>query len=64
MIITKVEMTREIIANGAALKTKSSFFNNVKIANPNIRIILKSFSDRNKSPEIRFKVPNISRKTS
>lgn len=64
IIITKVEITREIIAYGAAWKTKSKFFNKVSIANPNIKTILKSFSERNKSPEIRFKVPKISMRTS
>ena len=64
IIITKVEITREIIANGAAWKTKSNFFSKVNIAKPNINTILKNFSDKNKSPEIRFKVPNISRRTS
>lgn len=57
--MTNVEMISEIIANGAALKTKSKFFNKVNKANPNIKINLKGFSERNKSPEIRFKIPNI-----
>ncbi len=64
IISTIVEMMRDPIAYGAALKTKSRFFSNVKPAKPSIRISLNNFSDKNKSPEIRFKVPKIYTKTS
>lgn len=54
MMMVKVDMTNAPIAYGAALNTKSSFFSKVNIENPNIRMILKTFSDKNKLPEIRF----------
>lgn len=54
IIMVRVEMTNAPIAYGAALNTKSSFFSRVNIENPNIRMILKTFSDKNKPPEIRF----------
>lgn len=58
-MITRVEIINDPIAYGAALKTKSKFFRTVSPANKNIKMILKSFQDKNKLPEIRFKIPKI-----